>query len=266
MARLPVMEWLVTEARNPVGTRGGEGRTLHTRARVSYVSWVTSTLHPNWPRPMSRPPYRVSVLALLALALAACSASPETEVEPDPRTPPDPVPAEARADVEARGGAAAGALAQGLVGRLTAAIDDRGVAGAVDFCATEAMDLTREIIVAHDPALEIKRASTRWRNPENAPDPEEARVLAYLESLEQAEPGSAPETFTAMGPVGTYRFYRTLRTAPMCLRCHGSVEEMDPQVREILRERYPDDRATGYSEGDFRGVIRVQMPGSDRSP
>jgi hypothetical protein len=215
---------------------------------------------------MPRQPLRLSALALFGLAFAACSPSAETEAEPDAPAPPDPVPTEVRADVEARGAAAAGALAQGLVGRLTAAIDDRGVAGAVDFCATEAMALTREITQAHDPDLAIKRTTVRWRNPDNAPDPEEARVLRYFESLETAQPGSAPETLTAMGPDGTYRFYRALRTAPMCLRCHGSVAELDPEVREILRERYPDDRAIGYTEGEFRGVIRVQIPaGLDES-
>jgi hypothetical protein len=213
---------------------------------------------------MSRPTFRLLALALLALA--ACSPSPETGAEPDPQAPPDPVPAEVRADVEARGAAAAGALAQGLVGRLAAAIDDRGVAGAVDFCATEALTLTGEIIRAHDPELQIKRTTTRWRNPENSPDPEEARVLRHLGSLETAEPGSAPETLTAMGPDGSYRFYRTLRTAPMCLRCHGSVAEMDPEVLEILRERYPEDRAIGYMEGEFRGVIRVQIPAGSAEP
>jgi hypothetical protein len=242
---------------------GRKGREA-VEAWAFYLSEIPRAPDPHWPHPMTRPTFRLCALALLSLA--ACSPSPETEAEPDSQASPAPVPAEVRADVEARGAAAAGALAQGLVGRLTAAIDDRGVAGAVDFCATEALALSREIIHAHDPDLQIKRTTTRWRNPENAPDQDEARVLRYLESLETAEPGSAPETLTAMGPDGTYRFYRTLRTAPMCLRCHGSVVEMDPGVREILRERYPDDRAIGYSEGEFRGVIRVQVPAGSAEP
>jgi hypothetical protein len=27
-----------------------------------------------------------------------------------------------------------------------------------------------------------------------------------------------------------------------------------------LAERYPDDEALGYAEGDFRGLIRVSVP------
>lgn len=146
--------------------------------------------------------------------------------------------------------------------RLASAMADGGVAGALDFCSIEALALTSAITGGHDSALEVKRTTTRWRNPENAPDPYEARVLAYLEALEAEERGAAPETLTAMGPEGSYRFYRTLRTAPMCLNCHGDTDNLDAEVLDILRERYSDDHATGYSAGEFRGVIRVQMPAS----
>jgi hypothetical protein len=35
---------------------------------------------------------------------------------------------------------------------------------------------------------------------------------------------------------------------------------MDPGVRRVLSERYPEDLATGYEAGDFRGVVRVSIP------
>jgi hypothetical protein len=87
-------------------------------------------------------------------------------------------------------------------------------------------------------------------------------MLRYLEAMEGIEPGSAPETITAEGPDGSLRFYRTLRTAPMCLQCHGT--DVAPEVRELLEARYPEDRATGYEAGEFRGLIRVQAPGDAR--
>ncbi len=203
---------------------------------------------------LSRP-----VLVLL-VATAACAGPPEEEPDLVEAGPPDPLPAAMGSEAEARGGPAAAALAQGLVGRLGEAIDDRGTVGAIDFCADEALELTRAIAAEHDATLVLKRTTTRWRNPANVPDEAEARVLRYLEALEADAPGSAPETLTAMGPDGQARFYRTLRTAPMCLQCHGVEEELDPEVRRILRERYPDDQATGYAAGEFRGVIRVELP------
>jgi hypothetical protein len=210
---------------------------------------------------------RLSALMLL-LATAACSGAPESEPEADagPAGAPEALSPEIAFEVETRGSAAAAALAQGLVARLGEAIDTRGTAGAVDFCADEALDLTRSISTEHDTALELKRTTLRWRNPANAPDEAEARVLRYLEALEAEAPGSAPETLTAAGPDGQARFYRTLRTAPMCLQCHGAEGDLDPEVLRLLRERYPDDRATGYVAGEFRGVIRVAVPITPPAP
>lgn len=209
---------------------------------------------------MNRPATRLTGFLFL-LALAACQGAPEPQTaELEVPEIPEPIPDEVRGEVEARGAAAAGALAQGLMVRLAAAMDEEGVAGAVDFCSDEALLLTDQVSEAHDPSLELKRTTARWRNPANAPDPSEARVLAYLQSLEVEEPGSAPESFTAIGPEGTFHFYRILRTAPMCLNCHGDEGALLPEVRNVLRERYPEDRATGYTEGEFRGVIRVRFP------
>jgi hypothetical protein len=200
----------------------------------------------------------VSLPGLVALLLvSACSGPPTGEFEH-----PDLLDAEASARAEALGAPAAGALAQGLMTRLSEAIDEGGVTGAVSFCSEEAIPLTHAIADELDPRLEIKRTTMRWRNPDNAPDEWEERMLRYLEAMEGIEPGSAPETITAEGPDGSLRFYRTLRTAPMCLQCHGT--ELDPEVRELLEARYPQDRATGYEAGEFRGLIRVQAPGDAR--
>ncbi|TVP53951.1 MAG: DUF3365 domain-containing protein [Gemmatimonadales bacterium] len=207
-----------------------------------------------------------TVLLALLLAASACSDAAEPEAEAGPPVRPDTLPTEIQAEVESRGSAAADALAQGLVGRLAEAIDEQGTVGAVDFCSAEAMELTRDIAEDHDASLELKRTTTRWRNPDNAPDEAEARVLEYLEALEAREPGSAPAALTAAGPDGSPRFYRALRTAPMCLQCHGAEADLDPEVRRILEARYPEDRAVGYSEGEFRGVIRVSFPADSASP
>jgi hypothetical protein len=199
---------------------------------------------------------RYAPLLLLVTSLAACGGS--TDEAPES---PGILAPELAARVEALGDPASRALAQGLVERLSAAMEEDGVPAAVDFCANEALALTEQIGIAHNPDFAFKRTTLQWRNPANAPDAYEARILRYLEAMEREAPGSAPETLSAEGPEGTFRFYRVLRTAPLCLQCHGSEEAMDAEVRRIIAERYPEDRATGYSAGDFRGVIRIQIPG-----
>jgi hypothetical protein len=57
-----------------------------------------------------------------------------------------------------------------------------------------------------------------------------------------------------------YRYYRALTVAPPCIQCHGATDEIDSAVQTILDERYPDDLATDYAVGDFRGLVRVSIP------
>jgi hypothetical protein len=48
---------------------------------------------------------------------------------------------------------------------------------------------------------------------------------------------------------------------PLCLACHG--EALAPDVAARIGELYPKDRATGFTEGDLRGVFWVEYPVSD---
>ena len=44
----------------------------------------------------------------------------------------------------------------------------------------------------------------------------------------------------------------------MCLACHG--EHPAEAVRERLAALYPEDNASGYREGDLRGVFWAEFP------
>jgi hypothetical protein len=43
----------------------------------------------------------------------------------------------------------------------------------------------------------------------------------------------------------------------MCLICHG--ENLAPDIATRISEAYPSDKATGFSEGDVRGVFWVEF-------
>lgn len=49
-----------------------------------------------------------------------------------------------------------------------------------------------------------------------------------------------------------------LVTQTMCLPSHGS--SMAPSVEARLRELYPDDQASGFQEGDLRGIVWATLP------
>jgi hypothetical protein len=168
------------------------------------------------------------------------------------------------ARVLAEGGAIATTVAQGLAQRLQAELATAGAAGAVDFCARTALALT-DSLVAATAAHEVKRTSSRIRNPRNTPDDYERMALAWFDSV-RTTTGVLPAAHVQLAGEDELRFYRPLLIAPFCTQCHGAPEQLDPEVRRILAERYPADQATGYVEGDMRGVIRVSLPQASLQP
>jgi len=148
-------------------------------------------------------------------------------------------------------------LASALVAELQEQMGDEGAAAAIDFCATRALDLTAE--VSRETGADIKRTSTRTRNPVNRPDSLERVALAYFQGhLDRGEP--LPADWVQPGPGDSVRYYRPLLVAEFCTVCHGAAGALDAGVVEALASRYPSDEAVGYAEGDFRGLIRVQLP------
>ncbi|MFC1661451.1 DUF3365 domain-containing protein [Gemmatimonadota bacterium] len=154
---------------------------------------------------------------------------------------------------------AVGDLLRTLVGRLTAALEEAGPGEAVEFCATEAMPLTRMVEAGLETGMELKRTSFRYRNPENAPDEAEEAALRYFEDAQLAG-GDFPPSYVQRASEVEYRFYKPLFVGEVCLRCHGDADGLDPAVTAALAERYPTDLATGYAAGDLRGVVRVSVP------
>lgn len=207
-----------------------------------------------------RRPRRIASALASALVVGLSGMGCESSGEEGVGSHPDALPEREAAVAVEIGSPAADALAGGVFEGLNRARDELGLVGALEFCSAEAQGLTEEIQEAHDARLDLKRTTLRWRNPANAPDPWEERILDYLARLERNAPDSIPGELTARGPEGTLRYYRVLRTAPMCLNCHGAIPAMAPDVRESIRELYPDDRATGYQEGEVRGVVRVEIP------
>lgn len=202
----------------------------------------------------------LSALLASILLLAACRAGEEPTEATDqpanlPRAGADSAEANDEARVIAAGEAAAAALTGELMGRVSAAIARGGPAYAIEFCSEEALPVTSE--VARDLGVEIKRTSSRVRNPQNAPDADEQAALAYFEG-ELAAGNPLPQHLIRRVD-GEARYYRPIVVAELCTTCHGPRDALDPAVRDALAARYPDDRATGYAPGDFRGVIRVSV-------
>lgn len=161
---------------------------------------------------------------------------------------------------------AARSAATSLPPKLVTALNDEiaksGPEGAIPVCRDLAPKMAKDVVAAT--GWQLKRVSLKARNAQRAtPD---AWERAALEDFERrAAAGENPATLEKAEVVEQdgkrlYRYAKALPTQAMCLNCHGALDTLAPEVRARLREHYPDDRATGYSEGQIRGAIVATKP------
>lgn len=160
--------------------------------------------------------------------------------------------------VRSVGEAAATTLIRNLMPRVQAAMQEGGPVYALDFCSVRAQPLTEEVNEQLR-GVDIKRTSFKFRNPLNAPDTYEAAALRYFQNTLE-EQGNLPQYYVQQIRSNEYRYYKPLVVGEACLNCHGDPAQFSPELQQTLNERYPNDRAVGFEEGDFRGVVRVTIP------
>ncbi len=144
---------------------------------------------------------------------------------------------------------------------LLKAMNNSGASGAISVCADTAQAIAQSM--GERQSVAIKRVSTRWRNPANAPDRFEDSVLNLLGLRKsEGELHDQSEYFTVVqtdsGTVA--RYLKPIIVQPVCLSCHGPEQSVTEEIRRTLKKRYPDDRALGYSVGDLRGAVSVVVP------
>jgi len=151
---------------------------------------------------------------------------------------------------------ATAAFARALKSELVSAMQSGGPIEAIDVCNSRATLIGEEASL--EQGMTLSRVSLKNRNPNNAPNEWQAAVLDSFEARKKA--GEAPGTLawnkvTDTGSGKEFRFMKAIPTGAICLQCHG--ETLAPPVSEKLAELYPEDKATGYSEGDIRGAFVV---------
>ncbi|HMM12007.1 MAG TPA: DUF3365 domain-containing protein [Bacteroidales bacterium] len=140
--------------------------------------------------------------------------------------------------------------------QLQWAIGEKGLTGALSFCNVHALPITDSL--AEVMQVTISRTALRYRNPENAPDPVDEQIMRHFEQL-ILQSGKAADTLI-VNEKGHFVYMAPILTGAACLQCHGAPEiHIRPQTMDLLRSLYPDDRAIGFSEGELRGMWKVQF-------
>ena len=137
-----------------------------------------------------------------------------------------------------------------LLSNVMQAIKTGGPEYAITFCNERAMPLTDSLAKANN--CMIQRVSDKYRNPANKLTEYDKEMWKQLSSSTAVNPILVAEN-------GQMVFYKPIKIAmAACLTCHGTIgKEMNQKTAKIISEKYPKDLATGYQEGDLRGLWKI---------
>ena len=135
--------------------------------------------------------------------------------------------------------------------------DPSGVA-AMGFCTQQAEEITKKVNQELPKDVRVYRTSLKTRNEHNAPDATDTQVMrAYQKKADEKK--LDPKDIQMMKVDGITRVYKPLLIKPVCMKCHGDSKNISTDIKAVLTKVYPKDMATGFKEGDFRGVIVSEM-------
>ena len=181
-----------------------------------------------------------------ARAKAEVSAASVEPPEPWKRVDAEELPQSAKARLQ-EAQKAKKALGQKLMGELTAALQGGDFARGVEVCKKAAPQVAKTVSSEYD--VEIGRTSFKVRNPDNEPQ-------GWTEPFVEAR---VTEDVILTGPENTVAYMSPIKMAEVCTNCHGAAEQIPDEVERMLAEKYPQDEATGFAEGDLRGWFWVEV-------
>lgn len=147
-------------------------------------------------------------------------------------------------------------MQQTLGATVKHAVEDSGVAYALNYCNLHALSLTDSLSAKY--GVNLKRISHKARNPANQASDAELQVIqkfqAAIKNGEVAAPVVSEEKngYTFFAPI--------LLQAPLCLKCHGEPEkEIASEDFILINMLYPNDKATGFKLNELRGSWRIDF-------
>jgi hypothetical protein len=142
---------------------------------------------------------------------------------------------------------------------LVKEMQTNGIVSAVSVCADTAQILTNDYGIKK--GIFVKRVSFKNRNPNNYPDKFETSGLKYFEELKsQNKLDENSEYYQVIENDGIkiFRYLKPIVIQAPCLNCHGNVENINTEIKTILHNKYPEDKATGYKVDNLRGAVSIQ--------
>ena len=164
--------------------------------------------------------------------------------------------------VNTQGQKGSGLLLKTLGKNMKKSMKKGGVMKALSFCSNEAYTITQDVNKKLPKGVTVKRISTNYRSPANAPQGNEEAILKSLQELQDLNV-LLPQKIIEQVDSQTFKYYKPLVIDnKVCLKCHGKVTDID--LRRAIAERYPLDKAMNYEMNDLRGAVIVTITKSTK--
>jgi len=140
-----------------------------------------------------------------------------------------------------------------LLSNVSKQIQQNGTLGAVDFCSEKAVFLTDSLSSKY--THKIQRLTDKSRNPQN-------QLRSEIDKKAWEELKNNPDHHhLVLQENSSVYYYKSIPLGmPACLQCHGNPQtDISPETIKLIRQKYPQDKATGYEMGDFRGMWKIEL-------
>ncbi len=142
-----------------------------------------------------------------------------------------------------------------LIQNVSKAMKVGGSVYAVEFCNIQAVPLMDSISKANQ--VKIERMTDKNRNPNHALKTENDKS-AWSKFKNAFFKPEKPVPFVVEENQNLIYYKPISIGMTTCLKCHGAInEDIDVATAEKIKEKYPNDLATNYKMGDFRGMWKV---------
>jgi hypothetical protein len=142
---------------------------------------------------------------------------------------------------------------------LKTQIESSGIESAISVCKQVAPAMAEQYT---NQSRTVKRVSLKPRNQsQGTPDEWERKTLEYFNQAQKDGQLATKMEVSALEKTDSgqvFRYMKAIPTQAMCLKCHGSEQDISANLKQLLTSEYPNDLATGYSLGEVRGAISIQ--------
>ncbi len=140
-----------------------------------------------------------------------------------------------------------------LIKNLTDKISIDGPVSAISYCNTNIKFISKNSAGDRINNFEFGRTSHKIRNESNIPN---SFMESYLKEFQGKTQKENKDFIVHLLETKKKVYIEPLYIQPTCLVCHG--ENISSDVSQKIKEIYPNDKATGFKLGEFRGFIWIK--------